>query len=126
MPPLLHLIAKRPQLLAEHAEAYAALVAAEVGRVSSTWKRRALLYGLALFSLLVAAVLAGVALMLWAVMPALQAPATWILIVVPLVPIAAALMLLIAAPGFTERGAFESVREQINADIVLLREAAAV
>jgi hypothetical protein len=39
--PLLHLIATRPQLLADHAEAYAELVAVEIDCMSATWTRRA-------------------------------------------------------------------------------------
>ena len=44
--PLFHLLATRPQLLADHVEACAALVAAEVPR-SAAWKRDALFSALA-------------------------------------------------------------------------------
>ena len=67
MHPLFHLLATRPQLLADHAEAYAELVAVEINRMSATWTRLALLNAMALCSLSVALALAGVALMLWAV-----------------------------------------------------------
>lgn len=70
--PLLHLIASRPQLLADHAAAYAELVAAEFGAETSALKRQALLGALGIGGLGVAAVLAGVAVMLWAVLPAAQ------------------------------------------------------
>lgn len=66
--PLLHLLLTQPRLLADHVEAYAELVATEIGNVSVAWKRRALLNAVALCCLGVAAVLAGVALMLWAVL----------------------------------------------------------
>ena len=40
--PLLHLIATRLQRLADHAEAYAELVAVEIDRMSAIWTRLAL------------------------------------------------------------------------------------
>ena len=125
MHPLFHLIAKRPQLLADHAEAYAGLVAAEIPRVSNAWKRKAILSAVALVGLLVGMTLAGVALMLWAVNPNLIWPAGWPLVAVPLVPIAAALVCVIAAQSASERAAFDDLRIQVKADIAMLREAAA-
>ena len=124
--PLVRLIADRPQWFAEHAQAYAELVAAEVGAVSATWKRQAVLNSVALCGLAVAAVLAGVALMLWAVIPAAQIQAPWALLAAPSLPALLALGCLWAArrlgnPG----GAFDSVRRQVQADLTLLREASA-
>ena len=86
MHPLFHLIATRPQLLADHAEAYAALVAAEAPRIAAAWKRSALLNVLALCSLAVGLVLTGVALMLVAAMPEAAMRAPWVLLAVPLLP----------------------------------------
>lgn len=126
MHPLFHLIATRPQLLADHAEAYAGLVAAEIPRVSTAFKRKFLLNALALIGLLVGLTLAGVALMLWALNPNLAWPAGWPLLVVPLVPIGAALVCLIAAQARSERAAFADVRIQATADMAMLREAAAL
>ena len=126
MHPLFHLIATQPQLLADHAQAYAGLVAAEIPRVSSTFKRKLLLNALALIGLLVGLTLAGVALMLWALNPNLAWPAAWPLLVVPLVPTAAALACLIAAQARSERAAFADVRSQATADMAMLREVAAL
>jgi hypothetical protein len=120
--PLLQLIATQPQLLADHAQAYAELVAAEIDQVSVAWKRRAMLNAVALCSLAVAAVLAGVALMLWAVVPPAQIQAPWALLVAPLLPAAVALWCLVAVRSQRDGGAFDSVRRQIKADIVMLRE----
>jgi len=125
MHPLLHLIATRPQLLADHAEAYAELVAVEVDRVSAAWTRRALFNALALCGLSVAAALAGVALMLWAVMPALPVHAPWVLIAVPLALLVAAVGCLVAAQRHGQLDAFDNLRQQVKADIVMLREVAA-
>lgn len=121
--PLFLLIATRPQLLADHAEAYAELVATEVGHVSATWKRRSLLYALALSCLAVAAVLAGVALMLWAVIPIASMQAPWVLIVAPLLPMALAAGCLLAARSPGDASGFDTIRQQIKADLAMLREA---
>lgn len=126
MHPFFHLIATRPQLLADHAEAYADLVADEIPRVSNAWKRKAMLSAVALVGLLVGMTLAGVALMLWAVNPNLAWPAAWPLVAVPLVPIAAALACGIAAQSASERAAFDDLRVQVKADMAMLREAAAL
>lgn len=124
MHPLFHLIATRPQLLADHAEAYAALVAAEAPRISAAWKRTALLNVLALCSLVLGLGLTGVALMLWAVIPEAATRAPWVLVAVPLLPLAAALALGVAAQRGSERDAFDQLRQQVKADIAMLRDAA--
>lgn len=123
--PLLHLVATQPQLLAEHAEAYAEMVAAQVGAVSVAWKRRAVLNAVALCCLGVAAVLAGVALMLWAVIPPADIHAPWALLAGPLLPALVAAACLVAARARDEGTGFGALREQIHADIVMLREAGA-
>jgi len=122
MHPLFHLIATRPQLLAHHAEAYAELVASEIGNVSAVWKRRAMLNAVALCCLGAAAVLAGVALMLWAVIPGAHVQAPWALISTPLLPIAVAVWCLLAARATGAGGAFDNIRRQVQADMVMLRE----
>ncbi|MBW6496170.1 MAG: hypothetical protein K0B16_16765 [Burkholderiaceae bacterium] len=122
--PLLQLIATQPRLLADHAEAYAELMATEIDAVSALWKRRAVLNAVALCCLAVAAILAGVALMLWAVIPATQLQAPWALIVAPLPPVVAALWCLMAARVQSDGGPFENLRRQFTADMVMLREVA--
>lgn len=123
--PLLHLIATQPQLLADHAEAYADLLGEELGSASALWKRRALLVGAGLCCVGVAAVLAGVALMLWAVVPAADIHAPWALVVVPMLPAGAAVACLVAARRQESSGAFSHVRNQVKADVAMLREASA-
>jgi hypothetical protein len=124
MHPLLRLIISRPRLLAQHAEAYGELVADEIGAVSAAWKRRALLNGLAVCCLAVAAVLGGVSLMLWAVIPAPQIHAGWALLVAPLFPAVLAVGCLMAARERADGGAaFDRVREQVKADLAMLRAA---
>lgn len=125
MHPLFRLLADRPQLLAEHADAYAALIAAEVPRISAAWRRSALLYGLALCGLVVGGALVGVAAMLWAATPALPPQAPLILVAVPALPLLAALVCALAARSARASEVIAPLREQLRADIVVLREAAA-
>lgn len=125
MHPLLHLIATQPKLLAEHAQGYAELVSAEIGDVAASWKRRAMLGAIALFCLGVGVVLAGVALMLWAVIPGSQIQAPWALIAAPLLPIAIALGCLMAARVPGDGSTFGELRRQLKADIEMLREVGA-
>jgi uncharacterized membrane protein YqjE len=125
MQAVLHLITTQPQLLVEHAQAYAELVGDETRTVSTLWKRQALLNAVALCCLGVGTVLAGVALMLWAVIPAVSAQALWALLGAPLLPLAVALGCWRAAQRPSENRAFDSVRQQLQADLQMLRETAA-
>lgn len=125
MHPLFALVANRPHLLAEHAQGYSALLAAEVARVSAEWKRRALLNAAALAGLAVATVLAGMALMLWSVSPQISTAAAWALVAVPLAPALAALYCVVTGRESSQRQPFESLREQVQADLAMLREVAA-
>ena len=122
--PLLRLIATQPQLLADHAEAYAGLVGEELSKTTAVWKQRVLLNAVALCLVGVAAVLGGVALMLWAVIPAANIQAPWALLVAPGVP-----ALLALCCGFAARrerdAAFVDLKQQIAADLVMLREVSA-
>lgn len=125
MHPLLNLIATRPQLLAEHAQAYADLVADELPRAASDWKRQALLNLLALLAFLAALLLAGMALMLWGALPNTSMPAAWLLLVVPLLSLMAAIALFIAAQLGARRRGHSELRQQLQADLALLRAATA-
>lgn len=125
MHPLLHLILTQPQLLAEHVEAYAELLGTDMGQASSLWKKRAVLHAIALCCLGVATVLAGVALMLWAVIPTTAMQAPWALIAAPLVPFVMALSCLKAASLLDSSRVFDNLRQQLKADMMMLREASA-
>lgn len=123
---LLHLITTRPQLLVDHAQAYAELANADLDVVTGAWKRQLLLAATALCSAAVATVLAGVALMLWAVIPAAQIEAPWALVVAPLLPVLVALGCLLAARAAGERQAFGNLKEQVQADLQMLRQVGSV
>ena len=119
--PLLHLIATRPELLAEHAEGYVDLVA---GEVAGTWLglKQQVIFGIAaLLCVAVSLVLMGIALMLWAVTPVASMPAPWLLVAVPVPSMALALWCALRAPTPTADQAFMRIRQQVRADIALLR-----
>jgi hypothetical protein len=117
----LHLVANQPQLLLDHAHAYADLAAVQMARVSAHWKRRLVLCAVALGGGVVASALAGVALMLWSVTPVLPAPAIWTLIVVPLAPALVATGCLTALHVQRDAGSVTpSLWQQIKADLQVL------
>jgi len=124
--PLFRLIASEPQMLADHVEAYSELVAEEVGAAAAQWKRRVALHTLSLCCMVVAIVLVGVALMLWAAIPVDGMNAPWALIVTPAIPLVLALWSRMAAkaPAADEHG-FKAIREQLAADAAMLRSVSA-
>ena len=122
MHPLLHLAANQPQLLADHAQAYVELAAVQVARLSADWKLRAPLATGTLCGLVVASVLAGVALMLWSVMPPAQAG--WILIATPTVPAVLAACCLVVLRRQYPDAAAQNLWQQVKADLQALRAAA--
>lgn len=121
--PVLHLLATRPQWLAEHAEAYAELAAVELGDAASAGRRSVLLAGAALCAGGVAATLAGVALMLWAVTPGLPTHTAWLLWATPALPASLALLAVLAQRRRRPAERFVELRRQLQADLALLREA---
>lgn len=123
---LLHLITTRPELLADHAQAYAELAAADIDQASAAWKRQVRLAAVALCSLCVAAVLAGVALMLWAVVPAAQIHAPWALWLVPLLPVVLAAGCFALARAAGGARPFLNLKQQLHADLAMLRGVGAV
>jgi hypothetical protein len=122
MHPWLELIVTRPQLLAEHAQGYAELGQQELARATAVWKRQALFGLLGLGGLLTAAVLAGVALMLWAVTPSDRILAPWALLLAPLLPLALAIGCLLLARMRQDGQAFGNLRQQFRTDMDFLRE----
>ena len=119
--PLFRLIASEPQMLADHVEAYSDLVSEEVANAAATWKRQALAATLVVVLAIVAAVLAGVAVMLWAVTPPEAIHAPWALIVAPLVPALAAAGCWLGAKSADKGQGFAAIRAQLAADAAMLR-----
>lgn len=123
--PIVRLLTARPELLADHAEAYAELFSSELGSAGNSLKRQALLSALAICGLGVGLVLAGVAVMLWAVLPVSQTQGAWALLAVPLVPLAISAACLLAARHHAHSKPFAHIRRQMAADMAMVREAAA-
>lgn len=121
--PLFRLATSEPQLLADHVEAYAELAASELRAAGALWQRRLALRLLGAAGFMVALLLAGVALMLWALFPAGGIDQPWALAVVPLVPAVLGLWASAKAPAAPAAEAFAVLRRQWAADAALLREA---
>jgi len=121
--PWLRLVLAEPQLLARHAQAYAELAAAEWTEAASSLRRRMRLQALGWCGLMLAMLLAGVAVLLWAVTPPAQVHAPWALWAVPLLPAALAFACLAAARRIGRAAAFTLLRRQWQADRAMLHEA---
>lgn len=123
--PLLRLIATEPHILGDHVEAYAELVGDEVKKTSSAWSLRIALYLAALGLGCVALVLTGVAIMMWAALPAAGMQVPWLLVVVPAVVFIAAVVCVLVARRSAVENAFDNVKKQLSADMAMLREVSA-
>ena len=122
--PLFRVIARQPHLLVEHAQAYAALLSEQLGEAAHSIKQRAILMAIAGVLMFVGVIFIGVAFMLWGASDgSMRAP--WALFVAPLVPLGAGVVCLLAAKGKASVSPMAKVREQMDADISMLREAAA-
>jgi len=122
MHPLLALLATRPQLLLDHAQAYAALFNEEFALARAAWRRQVLLYAVALCCLGVAAVLAGVATLLW-FSTAAPAQNLWVMVAVPALPLLVAVICLLLAQQAPQAASFADLSRQINEDLAMLRTA---
>lgn len=126
--PLLRLLLAHPELLAEHAAAYASLVAEDGQRLLQRWRRQAALRLMAVVLALLGLSLAGQALMLGVVLGPLDAGALAVLLLTPLLPVALALVCHQAASGLSPSEpralAFAAVQRQLAVDLALLRDAA--
>jgi hypothetical protein len=123
--PVFRLAASQPQLLAEHAAGYAGLLAEEVTSSGAHIKRRIALQIVGLLSLMVAAILCGVAVLLWASLPATSLQQPWLLWFTPLVPASAGVLALLIAGSHSAPPAFATLRAQFAQDAALLRRTSA-
>ncbi len=122
MHPLFRLLAMRPQAVAEHAGAYAELAAAEFDVAATAWRRSLLLAAAGLCAATVTAVLAGVALMLWAVLPVWPPQAAAWLALAIAVPLGATLAAVVALRRPAPAPAFAELRQQCRIDLDWLRQ----
>jgi uncharacterized membrane protein YqjE len=121
--PMFKIVASRPELLAEHLAAYGQLVAVQAQAAAGQLRRRALLGTVAALAAALGLGLAGVALLLLAAVPLPAMPMPWLLLLVPLVPLALAAGCAWQLQGLDEPSALVALREQFAADTALLREA---
>ncbi len=119
--PLLRLVLARPDLLADHASAYAELAVVNARQAMALWRLRLLGWALLGAGVLLCIVFAGVALMLYGALAA--PPQPWLLWAVPTAP---ALLALCGAwlarrrdAGHDQRNV--SLAQQFEADLALLR-----
>lgn len=118
--PVFRLAAAQPMLLAGHVGAYAGLVSEEL-RIGAAAVQRRLLWQLAgAMCLAVAAVLAGVALLLWSVRAPGTAPDAWLFVVTPLLPAALGLWAGWRAQAHSNGEPLARLRAQLAEDADLL------
>lgn len=121
--PLVRLLASEPHLVAEHVGAYAALIESEAKDVQRRWVLRLAVSIVALVCLVIAAMLTGVALMLWAVTPGLSTGAQWMLVIAPAVPAVVAIGAGVVAKRPSAERAFAGIQAQIKSDMQMIHQA---
>lgn len=120
LPPLLKAVAREPELLLEHASAYAELAGAEAAVFGRGVKRRAVVSVVGVLAAAAALGLAGIAVLLVAAVPLAQMPHPELLWIVPGIPALIAVLAVaawIAEPG---EAPFDSLRRQIAHDAAWL------
>ncbi|WP_291010688.1 hypothetical protein [Hydrogenophaga sp.] len=122
--PVFRLAASQPLLLAEHAAAYADLVSEELSARSAQLKRTLAYQVAGVACLLVAAVLVGVAILLWASWPMVEIRAPWLYVLTPALPMGLGLVFLWMAQNREVRKPFASLRLQLAEDAALLKATA--
>lgn len=123
--PVFRLAASQPQLLAEHAAGYAGLLAEELASSGAQLQRRITLQIVGLLGLMVAAILSGVAVLLWASLPVASLQQPWLLWFTPLVPALLGVLALWIAHSGNGQPAFATLREQFEQDAAMLRRTTA-
>ena len=121
--PLFKLVATQPELVADHLLGYGHLVAVQASEAAAQLRVHALLLGGVLIGGGVGLGLGGIALLLFAALPAAQMPMPWLLAAVPLVPLAGAGICALALQRRPEAWSLKLLREQFAADAALLEEA---
>jgi len=115
--PIFSVLITRPELVMDHVAGYAALVQEEASTVGLQVAKRAAAWGVAVISLLVFLILAGVAVMLGA----LHEQFHWALVVVPGVVLAVGGVAFNIARQPLPSKAFTELKAQLDADAQALR-----
>jgi hypothetical protein len=121
--PVLQLLTAQPQLVLDHVGVYVEWLGSEVSRALARWRLRMILLVVAIASVGVAFILAGVALMLAATLPTVGPAATWLLVAVPVFPLLVALACAAALRFKPQDGIMDQLKLQISQDMSIFREA---
>ena len=124
MHPFFKLLVDRPAALSDHVEAYASLATLELSAAVMQLRQRAVKTAVAVVGASVAVLLGGVSAMLWAVTPAADLHAPWVLWLTPVLPAALAIGCWWSARAVSPLPAFSALRGQVREDIAMLREVA--
>ena len=120
--PIVHVAARRPQLLAEHAKAYGDLLLEEGRRTLASLVLHAVLYAAAGVLGGLGLVLGGVALLLYAAIPG-ELRNGWLLVAVPCVSMVIAGVCVVVARALPVDVSLDVVGQQVRADIDMIHEA---
>lgn len=124
MHPFFKLMVARPVALTEHVEAYASLATLELSAAVSQLRQRAVKTVVVVTCAAVSVLFGGVSAMLWAVTPAADLHAPWVLWLTPLIPAAVAVGCWWSAKAGSALPAFSALRGQMREDLAMLREVA--
>jgi hypothetical protein len=113
----------RPELLVMHVQGYGELLREESSLLVRQVRKRLLLCAVGACSLLLGVVWAGVALLLWSALPSLDPHRAWVLWAFPLAWVAVALACALACRLRGPSVLFPRTREQIQLDVLTLRQA---
>lgn len=120
--PLIHVVARRPQLLAEHAKAYGDLVLEEGRRALSSLVLHAVLYAAAGVLGLLGVIFAGVALLLYAAITG-EFRYGWILVGLPSASLLLAFACVVVARILPVELKLDVIGKQVKRDIDMIHEA---
>ena len=112
----------RPELLTMHVQGYADLFSEESSTLMRWLRNRWLAGALGIASLLLAIQWAGMALLLWSVLPVVDPRWTWVLWAWPLAWALPAVVLGVIFKMLGRPVFFPRIREQIQLDVIALRQ----
>ena len=115
--PIFSVLITKPELVMEHVAGYASLMREEASSVGLEVAKRAVAWGVTLFSALVFLILAGVAAMLAAV----EDQFSWAFIIVPAIPLVLSIAAFTVARKRLPQKAFTELKAQLDADAQALR-----
>ncbi|MDB5890420.1 MAG: hypothetical protein JWP47_1251 [Polaromonas sp.] len=118
--PLISTVIQRPDLVVDHASAYASLFRKEATDASKELLGKAISWGLALVCGLLFVILAAIAVMMGFLHQAFH----WSLLVVPAVPLVVAVLAFVNARKPLASDRFTELRAQLDSDAQALRMAA--